>query len=55
MPVFDPDAEYIKYNRVPETDACPHCFEDRVDFLLIDSDTDTVLCMTCHTRYSLKR
>lgn len=55
MPIFDPDAEYAKYDHVPVADACPHCLEDRVDFLIIDTDTDTVYCTTCHIRYSLKR
>lgn len=54
MPIFDPDAE-SRYDRVDAESMCPNCFEDRVDYLIIDGNTDTVYCTTCHIRYSLNR
>lgn len=38
-------------DRVPEHDACPHCGEQRVDWLLIDEDH--VDCMSCSKGYWL--
>ena len=36
---------------VPTEYQCPTCGENRIDWLVWDEETETVVCATCQTRY----
>lgn len=40
-------------DEVPRGCGCPNCGEQRIDWLAINEDGETVTCNTCGRRYSL--
>ena len=40
------------YDLVDDGNACPHCYEDRVDWLAWNKDGETVTCQSCGTVYN---
>ena len=43
----------IEVETVAEGEECPHCGEDRVDWLIWDTGTMEIECQSCESVYSL--
>jgi len=41
-------------DKVPSGCGCPKCGEDRVDWLLLDEDGETVECQVCGMKYRVE-
>jgi hypothetical protein len=48
----DEGNELLEWDGVQEGDACPNCFETRIDWLVWNDDGETVTCATCSAVYN---